>query len=248
MHSIRPYTRNQLLRFLSDDDFAEIFELLELVDLPKLTALSEANETDGHSYFIETGVASIIAVSPGGRRAEVGLFGRDGMTPSGLMIDAGLSPFQVIMQIPGTGHRIHSKILARVLRDRPAFLLLLTRYAHTLAVQTAYTALSNAVHTVDERLARWILMCHDRCEGDTVSLTHDFLAVLLSVRRPSVTTSLHTLEGRALIRSERGIITIVDRPGLAAFAADAYGIPEGVYETLLNGGPPSKLAAVVAGR
>lgn len=66
MHASRPYTRNRLLRFLSDDDFAEIFELLELVDLPKLTSLSEANETDGHSYFIETGVASIIAVSPGG--------------------------------------------------------------------------------------------------------------------------------------------------------------------------------------
>ncbi|GAU86750.1 Crp/Fnr family transcriptional regulator [Bosea sp. BIWAKO-01] len=226
--------RNRLLAVLSDEDFAEIFDLLDLVELPRRIALSEANEKDGHSYFLESGVASIIAVSPGGLRAEVGLFGRDGMTPSGLMIDAGLSPFQVIMQITGNGYRIKSKMLARILAERPAFLNLLTRYAHTLAVQTAYTALSNAVHSVDERLARWILMCHDRSDGQGVSLTHDFLAVLLAVRRPSVTTALHGLEGRKFILAERGLITIVDRPGLAEFAADAYGTPEGVYDRLIN--------------
>ena len=104
----------------------------------------------------------------------------------------------------------------------------------TLWTQSTYTALSNAMHHVEERLARWILMCHDRVDGDRIELTHDFIAVMLGVRRPSVTTALHLLEGNKLIYSERGIVTVRDRLELEVFAADAYGIPEREYARVIG--------------
>jgi CRP-like cAMP-binding protein len=111
---------------------------------------------------------------------------------------------------------------------------LLMKYMQTLSTQTSYTALSNAVHHVDERLARWLLMCHDRVDGDEFALTHEFLSLMLAVRRPSVTTALHVLEGNGFIRSVRGYITILDRAALETFAADAYGRPEEEYRRLIG--------------
>ena len=110
----------------------------------------------------------------------------------------------------------------------------LLRYAQALSVQVSFTALSNAVHQIDERLARWILVCDDRIASGELALTHQYLSVMLAVRRPSVTTALHVLEGNGLIRAARGLITIRDRAGLEDFAGDAYGKAEREYERLLG--------------
>jgi CRP-like cAMP-binding protein len=96
------------------------------------------------------------------------------------------------------------------------------------------TVLANAHYPVDERLARWLLMCHDRWDGDVLPLTHEFMAVMLAVRRPSVTTALHVLEGNRFIRAERGCVTIRDRSALEEFAGDSYGPPEREYERLIG--------------
>lgn len=100
-------------------------------------------------------------------------------------------------------------------------------------VQTSYTALSNAVHPIAERLARWLLMSDDRLDGD-LPLTHEFLSIMLAVRRPSVTTALHVLEGNGFIRAARGSIVVRDRAALEEFAGDAYGVPEAEYERLIG--------------
>ncbi len=110
----------------------------------------------------------------------------------------------------------------------------LLRFAHINSVQASYSTLSNAVHQVDERLARWLLMCHDRSSTDDMSLTHEFMSVMLSVRRPSVTNALHVLEGNGYIKSERGYVTIINRFALEAFAGDAYGKPEAEYRRLFG--------------
>lgn len=107
-------------------------------------------------------------------------------------------------------------------------------YIHAFGTQTSHTALSNAKHTIEERLARWLLMGHDRIDGDEIGLTHEFLALMLAVRRPSVTTALHILEGMRLVRNTRGCVVIRDRAGLEALAADAYGIPEAEYERIIG--------------
>ena len=101
-------------------------------------------------------------------------------------------------------------------------------------MQASYSILSNAVHSVDERLARWLLMCHDRSPSDDLELTHQFIGVMLSVRRPSVTSSLHVLQGHGLIETSRGFVTILNRAALEAFAGDAYGGPEAEYRQLLG--------------
>jgi CRP-like cAMP-binding protein len=106
----------------------------------------------------------------------------------------------------------------------------LQRYAHAFAVQAAHTALANAQGKIEERLARWLLMAHDRTTGDSLHLTHEFLALMLGVRRAGVTTALHALESNALIENSRGSIVILDRAGLEASANGLYGVPEAEYE------------------
>ncbi len=162
------------------------------------------------------------------------MFGRDGMSPTAVALDGETSPFAIFMQVGGAGHRIRSTILVQLLEESAPLRKLLSRYAQSQLVQTAYTALSNSTHHIEERLARWILMCHDRTDGNEIALTHEFLSVMLAVRRPSVTTALHVLEGNGFILAERGLITIRNRAALEAFASDAYGIPEREYRRLVE--------------
>ncbi|MGV8938501.1 MAG: Crp/Fnr family transcriptional regulator [Allorhizobium sp.] len=226
--------RNRLLGLLPPDDYQALAADLEFVDLPRPFTLSEPLEPSEYAYFPESGIGSIVARSPEGQSAEIGIFGRDGVTPVSVLLKSYSDPFSTFMQIGGNGHRIRNTVLMRALDRSDAMKTIFIRYAQAHAVQTAYTALSNAVHQIDERLARWILMCHDRTDGDAIALTHEFLSVMLAVRRPTVTTALHTLEGNRLVYSERGLITVRDRAGLEQFAKDAYGVPEQEYTRLLG--------------
>jgi CRP-like cAMP-binding protein len=123
--------------------------------------------------------------------------------------------------------------LRRLLDGLPAFRTVLLRYAQVFLIQISQTAYANARYKVDERLARWILMSADRL-GSPSSLTHDFLAVMLGVRRPSVTDAIHILEGEGLITATRGTIEIRDRVRLEERTAGCYGIPEREYERLIG--------------
>ena len=113
---------------------------------------------------------------------------------------------------------------------RPLLLL----YAYTFLIQTAQTAKANARSSLDERLARWLLMAHDRLETDDLNITHEFLSVMLGVRRSGVTVALNLLEGTALISINRGVVTIVDRKGLKAAANGAYGVTEAEYKRVFG--------------
>ena len=139
-----------------------------------------------------------------------------------------------MIQLPGAGHRIAAAPFRAALDASAGLRTLLQRFAQALAVQTAFTALSNAVHPMEERLARWLLMCDDRTDAGELAITHEFMSTMLAVRRPSVTTALHGLEGNGLIHAERGLVTIRNRAALEDFAADAYGRPEREYERLLG--------------
>jgi CRP-like cAMP-binding protein len=110
------------------------------------------------------------------------------------------------------------------------------RYAQALSVQTSGTAFTNAEHTLETRLARWLLMCHDRVDGDDIQITHEFMSMMLGVRRSGVTTATHILEGNGLIRARRGGISILDRERLEEFADNAYGLPEAEYARIMAEG------------
>ena len=234
MSAAHPAARNIILSLLAKPDFSKVAKQLEPVDLPKNFSVVEADQTISHVYFPTSGLASILAVSPEGQKAEAGLFGRCGFGPVAPVLGSDQTSNPCVMQIAGAGYRIAREAFVQILDECPAVRLLAGRFALSLGEQTGYTALSNAVHQVDERLARWLLMCHDRSESDDLALTHEYMSIMLTVRRPSVTSSLHVLEGNGFIRSARGYVTIRNRIALEEFAGDAYGKPEAAYRRLIG--------------
>ncbi|MFS8146389.1 Crp/Fnr family transcriptional regulator [Rhizobium sp. BR 249] len=223
---MRPFeSENLILCQLADPEFLALERIWEPLILPRAFELVHFGMPVSHYYFLENGIASMVATSPEGRKAEIGVLGRDGMSPPALTVDAERFSFDVMMQIGGHGHRVEAGALTGFLAERPAIRRLLSRSLHTFFKQVANTALSNAVHKIDVRLAKWILMCHDRLEGEEIEITHEYMATMLGVRRSSVTDALHVLEGEHLIYSTRGLVVIRNRTSLEAFAADAYNVP-----------------------
>jgi len=225
---------NRLLALLSEEELRTVEPHMENVALPLGMELSLPNKVDRYCYFPVSGVGSTVVVSPEGHQAEIGVFGCEGMSPVSAVLGSDRNPFRIVMQIEGGGYRILRDKLTVLSRELPGWQSILLRWAQAFTSQIAETALSNSVHSIDERLARWILMCHDRLNRDEIPLTHEFLSIMLAVRRPSVTTSLHVLEGNRLIYAQRGMIIMRDRKGLEAFAADAYGTSEQEYNRLLK--------------
>jgi hypothetical protein len=227
-------TPNLLLRALSVDDYALIGPHLERSALPLRTMLVEVDVPIAQVHFMEQGVTSIVTDQETGDAVEYGLVGHDGMTGMAVVLGAVQSPHRFFIQV---GDAVSLHLSSAVLLDacaRSASLRdLLLRYVHTLVVQTAATASANAHYELAERLARWLLMCHDRVIGDRLELTHEFMAQMLAVRRSGVTVTLHTLEGTGAIRSTRGLVTVLDRARLAEIAGESYGTPEREYARLI---------------
>jgi CRP-like cAMP-binding protein len=230
----RPQFQNKLLALIPPSELAILLPILEAVDLPKGLVIATAGERIEHVYFIEQGLGSIVSVSPEGQRAEAGMFGYEGFAPTPPAARSVVSFHDANLQAAGYGYRISVEALWKAMDVCPRFSSLLTRSSHNLATQVSYTALSNAVHHVDERLARWLLMTHDRLRQDEFLITHDYMALMLAVRRPSVTTALHVLEGNKFIRSQRGSVIIKDRPAMEEFARDTYGRPETEYVSIFG--------------
>lgn len=215
-------------------DYGLLQPHLESVSLDKDMVLEERDQAIGHVYFPNSGLGSIMAFSTHGERVESGIFGRDGMSGTAVALGAGRTPLQTIMQVGGSGLRIDAGALRHAIEQSAELRQLLLRYAQALAIQTSYTALANVTHPVEERLARWLLMARDRTDTDEIPLTHEYLSVMLAVRRPSVTTALHILKGNQLIRGTRGVVTIRNRAALEEFANGSYGKPEAEYSRLIG--------------
>jgi CRP-like cAMP-binding protein len=226
---------NQLLSVLHAEDFGALERHLEPVPLEMRDMLIEAHEPIQHVYFPQSGIASILANTSEGR-IEVGIIGREGMVGVPVVLGLDRSPHGFMVQAPGKALRIASAHLRAVNKERPAVHALLMRYVHTLMVQTAQTAFSNASFTIESRLARWILMTQDRVDGAELPLTHDFLAMMLGVRRPGVTVAVQILEGNGLIRATRGRTEVLDRKKLEELADHAYGLAESEYASAMAGG------------
>lgn len=226
--------KNQLLRQMSCEDYALLQPALVPTDLPKEMTLGEPGKPFARAYFPNSGIGSIVALSPEGHRSEVGITGKEGMFGFALILGTDQTPHETFMQVAGAGYSIDAGALVSACQASQSLQAGLLRYVQTYSVQTSFTALSNATHSVEIRLARWLLMSHDRSEGDEVLLTHEFLSLMLAITRPSVTLALHVLEGEHLIRSKRGCVIIRDRAGLERLASDAYGSAEDEYERLVG--------------
>lgn len=226
--------RNILLRGLSALDIALVRPYLEPVVLQARDVLEEVNQPIEHVYFPEDSLISVIAMLRDGKAIEVGAVSREGMTGTAIVLRDDKALNECRVQNEGSALRIAAAELRELLSRSASLHAHFLRYVQVMLAQVTQTALANSHLTVEKRLARWLLMMHDRVGRDEFDLTHEFLAAMLGVRRPGVTVALHMLEGRHLIRSTRSHICIRDRAGLEQFVASGYGIPEEHYRRLFS--------------
>lgn len=239
------YTTNLLLGALSPEDLALLKPHLTREKLDREQVLIPAGGSIEHVWFPEGGVASVVARKVDSGRTEVGIFGREGFAGTPLLLDVDTSPHEIFVQVDGaTALRIDAVPFVAAVDASVTLRKTLLRYVQTFIIQTADSAISNAHQRIEARLARWLLMCHDRNDSDEIMLTHEFMALMIAADRSGVTVSLHVLEGAGMIRSKRGRVLILDRQNLEELAGEGYGRPEAEYRKLI--GPFGKDAPRVA--
>jgi len=226
--------RNRLLSLIDATAYAAVAPHLEATKLPKGAVLIEAGVPFTHAHFFNSGIGSIVVGAIDSRSIDAGLFGREGMSGFACLLDVDRCSQTTMVQVEGEGYRISIEALRIACDQSPSLLKTIMRYVHVSLTQAYYTTLSNSTQPIEGRLARWLLMCHDRVSGDDLALTHEFLSIMLAVHRPSVTSALHIIEGYGFIRARRGNIAIVDREALIAFATGMYGPPEAEYRRLIG--------------
>ena len=226
--------RNRLLQALARADLELIAPHLVRTVLNVRDSFERANKPIDAVCFPVTGIASVVAEHPNGRRIEIGLIGCEGMTGSAVVLGGNSTPHETYVQVAGEGYRLAAGKLRELMAKRIAMQRVLLKYVQAFMVQTSHTAIANARATLSQRLARWLLMAHDRVANDELALTHEFLSLMLAVRRPGVTEALRLLEDAGLIHSVRGKITVLDRKGIEKLAGSYYGIPETEYRRLMR--------------
>lgn len=216
---------NRVLSTLTRADLRLLQPHLQAVDLPLRKVLASSNRRVEQVYFLESGIASVVA--NGASAIEIGIIGREGMTGASVaMGNSARIPHETYMQVAGGGLRVSADRLRDAITASVTLHHVLLRYIHSFMSQTAQTALANGRGKIEERLARWLLMAHDRVDGDQLPLTHEFLAIMLGVRRSGVTVALQELERKGLISYQRSMVTIIDRDGLEHNSNGAYCPPE----------------------
>jgi CRP-like cAMP-binding protein len=212
---------NSLLSSLSRRDL-DLLGPLTALELPRRMVLEAPNRQIATVYFPGSGMASIVLRGGGDREAEVGSFGYEGMSGLAVVADVGMAPTVTFMQIAGSGHSVPAAAIPSAMEASRSIRGCFSRYSFAMGNQVASTALSNAKNTIDERLARWLLMADDRMTTHDVPLTHEYLALMLGVRRAGVTIAINKLMANDLIAARRGCIHINDRRGLIGLCRGTY--------------------------
>lgn len=220
--SWQPY-RNCLLSSLPEPELKRLCPHLSPVVLRRNQTLFDAGQRVETVYFLEGGVCSILAATRDGNTVEVGLVGREGFIGCPAVLGTGRSSCRCVMQLAGSGYSIKAKVLEDLCSAEPGELRLgLLRAVQALLAQTAQLSVCNRVHQLDERLARWLLMCQDRMQIDSLLVTHESLAMLLGTCRSTVTLALGTLQKTGSIAVSRGHVQITSRAMLEQIACDCY--------------------------
>jgi CRP-like cAMP-binding protein len=213
--------QNLVLSRLSSADFRLLEPYLEPADLPLRKVLERRGKPIKAIYFPETGFASVVA-NGDSRPIEVGLIGREGMTGIPVVLGSDRNENEVFMQAPGKGHCMKASDLRKAIDHSTTLHRSLLHYTHAFLNQATRTAVANGRAKIEERLARWLLMAADRLDDGELPLTHEFLAMMLSVRRPGVTVAIQALEREGVIARKRGRIVIMDRKALEKLSNGAY--------------------------
>ena len=215
--------QNKILAKLSAPDAALITPHLVATDLPVRMVLETRNKKPTRVYFPRSGFASVVAETPPKPGIEVGIIGREGMTGLALVLGRSeLAEHHTYMQSSGHGHWLPAEVLTDLIAQSRTLHAVMLSFGHDYMIQLSRSVLANGRDKVEDRLARWLLMAEDRIETKDLTLTHEFLALMLGVRRSGVTTAVQELEKKGLIDHSRGMIVIVDRAGLESLTEGTY--------------------------
>lgn len=225
---------NRILKRLPASLGRRLRKKMRLVELTQGDSLYEPHETCRYVYFPESGMASMLSVSRDGNMTEIGTVGREGMIGLPVFFGAKTSARRAFWQVPGTAYRMDAALLRRETRKGGALADALHLYTQAVFTQVSQLAICNRFHTVEQRCSCWLLMTHDRVEGDEFDLTHEGLAQMLGVRRAGVTGIAGAFQRAGSIRYAHGRITILNRRGLEKAACECYQIVRGEFDRLLG--------------
>jgi CRP-like cAMP-binding protein len=229
-----PQSRNHLLAALPPSEYLELRPLLSTVRLPARTRVVEPNRRMEAVYFPLDAVVSMWASGEAGETVEVGSIGCEGLVGLPVFFGGIQSTSGVRVQIGGEAERMEATVLQREMARLPSFQRLLGLYAQALMSQLAQSTACNRLHSAEERLARWLLICRDRVGRNDIPITHEAMAMMLGVRRATVTEAAGALQAAGLIRYRRGVITVVDRNRLEDASCECYAIVRSEFDRLLG--------------
>jgi CRP-like cAMP-binding protein len=215
---------NNLLLSLADHEFELVRAALEFLDLPDHLNLHQPGQDVQYAYFPNRGMISLVVGTEDGRTVEVGVVGREGFSGAALAVGLRTSSVREVVQIAGDGFRIGAAAVENLMRGAPELRMIMGRYAVVLGMQISQTAACNRLHSIEQRLARWLLVTRDRVESSFLPITHDFLATMLGTDRPTVSLAASTMQKKGILEYKRGAVKILDRKKLQEIACECYGV------------------------
>lgn len=231
----RPLTENRILNALSTEEYGRLAPHLEYINTHHGQILYQTDQTIDYVYFPDKAMISLVSQMEKGGSVEVGVVGFEGMAGLPCVLGVEESPHETMVQIQDGMARMPAHLLREEFRRGGALQDVLLRYTQSLLLMTSQVAACNRAHSVEERLARWLLMCHDRCLCEDLPLTHDFLSMMLGVRRAGVTTAALALQAEGLIHYARGHIQITNREGLEDYTCECYRMMKAEFDRVTSG-------------
>ena len=229
-----PRTGNRLLNALAPRDFERLRPHLERGQVELYHVLAKQGGAFTHVHFPESCVISLVSRMANGSGVEAGTIGNEGMAGLPAYLEGATSESETFCQVAGVSLRMPVQVIVDAAAERPDIRRLLNRYVHAYLSMVSQSVACNRLHDIEQRCARWLLMTHDRVgDVETFPLKHEFLALMLGVRRAGVTTAAGVLQERGLIRYRRGIIRVIDRGGLESAACECYGVVRAQFDRLL---------------
>jgi CRP-like cAMP-binding protein len=228
---------NRLLSLLSDQDYEQLRPHLSHVTLEYKKSLYEAFRPIEQVYFPIDGVASLVITALDGASAEVGTVGSEGLVGLPICFGDNDAPSSMYVQVPGTALQMDAAVFRAEFKRSRTLSTVVLRYAHALFNQVAQSAACGQLHNVEPRCCRWLLMTRDRMPSDDFLLTHEFLGMMLGVRRTTVTEVMGALQKAGLIRYRRGHVTVLDSQSLRHRACECYEVSKRAFDRLLGDTP-----------
>ncbi|TAK81295.1 MAG: Crp/Fnr family transcriptional regulator [Betaproteobacteria bacterium] len=226
-------TQNLILEVLPPADYQRLLPQLEFLEIGLGRSLYESGGHLQHVYFPVAGIVSLLYVTQGGNSAELAVVGCEGMIGVSLFMGGETTPNRAVVQSECKAYRLPAHVLKAGFAEGGALQLTLLKFTQALITQISQTAVCNLHHSVDQQLCRWLLLSLDRLPENRLQMTQELIANMLGVRRQGVTASAGKLEGEGLIRYSRGLITVLDRPGLEKRACECYSVVKSETERLL---------------